>query len=139
METENRQAAMSAELFYEILVGEMAAQEGALTDAQALMMEAARNSDNEKLYRRATELAVQSRSGEQALRNARAWLNAYPESRDANRAVLRLMVTMNRIADSASYLRREVELTPAERRGSTFGDHPALWQCFGQAPGCRCG
>lgn len=130
METENRQAAMSAELFYEILVGEMAAQEGALTDAQALMMEAARNSDNEKLYRRATELAVQSRSGEQALRNARAWLNAYPESRDANRAVLRLMVTMNRIADSASYLRREVELTPAERRGSTF---LAITQLYGNA------
>lgn len=130
METENRQAAMSAELFYEVLVGEMAAQEGALTDAQALMMEAARNSDNEKLYRRATELAVQSRSGEQALRNARAWLNAYPESRDANRAVLRLMVTMNRIADSASYLRREVELTPAERRGSTF---LAITQLYGNA------
>ena len=130
METENRQAAMSAGLFYEILVGEMAAQEGALTDAQALMMEAARNSDNEKLYRRATELAVQSRSGEQALRNARAWLNAYPESRDANRAVLRLMVTMNRIADSASYLRREVELTPAERRGSTF---LAITQLYGNA------
>mgnify|MGYP001553644419 CR=1 FL=1 len=130
METENRQAAMSAELFYEILVGEMAAQEGALTDAQALMMEAARNSDNEKLYRRATELAVQSRSGAQALRNARAWLNAYPESRDANRAVLRLMVTMNRIADSASYLRREVELTPAERRGSTF---LAITQLYGNA------
>ncbi|WP_376709057.1 tetratricopeptide repeat protein [Comamonas sp.] len=130
MDTENRQAAMSAELFYEILVGEMAAQEGALTDAQALMMEAARNSDNEKLYRRATELAVQSRSGEQALRNARAWLNAYPESRDANRAVLRLMVTMNRIADSASYLRREVELTPAERRGSTF---LAITQLYGNA------
>ena len=120
MDTENRQAAMSAELFYEILLGEMAAQEGALGDAQALMMEAARASESEKLYRRATELAVQSRSGDQALRNARAWLNAYPDSKDANRAVLRLMVALNRIADSASYLRREVELTPAEKRGASF-------------------
>ena len=117
MDTENRQAAMSAELFYEILLGEMAAQEGALGDAQALMMEAARASESEKLYRRATELAVQSRSGDQALRNARAWLNAYPDSTDANRAVLRLMVALNRIADSASYLRREVELKPADKRG----------------------
>ncbi|UUC94672.1 MULTISPECIES: tetratricopeptide repeat protein [Comamonas] len=119
-ERENEQAALSAELFYEILVGEMAAQEGALTDAQALMMEAARSSNNEKLYRRATELAVQSRSGDRALRNARAWLEAYPESRDANRAVLRILVVMNRIADSASYLRREVELTPQANRSATF-------------------
>lgn len=119
-ERENEQAALSAELFYEILVGEMAAQEGALTDAQALMMEAARSSNNEKLYRRATELAIQSRSGDRALRNARAWLQAYPESRDANRAVLRILVVMNRIADSASYLRREVELTPQANRSATF-------------------
>jgi hypothetical protein len=119
-ERENEQAALSAELFYEILVGEMAAQEGALTDAQALMMEAARSSNNEKLYRRATELAIQSRSGDRALRNARAWLEAYPESRDANRAVLRILVVMNRIADSASYLRREVELTPQANRSATF-------------------
>lgn len=119
-ERENEQAALSAELFYEILVGELAAQEGALVDAQALMMEAARSSNNEKLYRRATELAVQSRSGDRALRNARAWLEAYPESRDANRAALRILVAMNRIADSASYLRREVELTPATNRSATF-------------------
>ncbi|GEQ74246.1 hypothetical protein CTTA_1251 [Comamonas testosteroni] len=119
-ERENEQAALSAELFYEILVGEMAAQEGALTDAQALMMEAARSSNNEKLYRRATELAIQSRSGDRALRNARAWLEAYPESRDANRAMLRILVVMNRIADSASYLRREVELTPQANRSATF-------------------
>ncbi len=119
-ERENEQAALSAELFYEILVAEMAAQEGALTDAQALMMEAARGSNNEKLYRRATELAIQSRSGDRALRNARAWLEAYPESRDANRAVLRILVVMNRIADSGSYLRREVELTPQANRSATF-------------------
>ena len=130
MESEARDAALSAELFYEILVSELAAQEGALTDAQALMMEAARTSESEKLYRRGTELAVQSRSGEQALRNARAWLAAYPESRDANRAVLRLTVAMNRIADSASYLRREVELTPVERRSSTF---LAITQLYGNA------
>lgn len=119
-EQEQEQAALSAELFYEILVGEMAAQAGALGDAQALMMEAARSSNDEKLYRRATELALQSRSGDRALRNARAWLEAYPESRDANRAMLRILVAMNRIADSASHLRREVELTPEANRSAIF-------------------
>lgn len=119
-ERETDLAALNAELFYEILVGEMAASQGALADAQALMMEAARTSGSEQLYRRATELAVQSRSGDRALRNARAWLDAYPESRRANRTVLQLLVAMNRIADSTSYLRREIELTPDEAKPATF-------------------
>ncbi|MEG0677545.1 MAG: tetratricopeptide repeat protein [Comamonas sp.] len=119
-ERELDQAALNAELFYEILVGEMAASQGALGDAQALMMEAARTSGSEQLYRRATELAVQSRSGDRALRNARAWLDAYPDSRRANRTVLQLLVAMNRIADSTSYLRREVEATPDEAKPATF-------------------
>jgi tetratricopeptide (TPR) repeat protein len=117
---EEAQAALSAELFYEILVGEMAASEGALTDAQAMMMEAARTSGDEKLYRRATELALQSRSGERALHNARTWLDAYPESRNANRAVLQILVALNRIPDSASYLRKEVQTTPAAAKPATF-------------------
>ena len=120
MDREADQAALSAELFYEILLGEMAARDGALVDAQALMMEAARSSNSEKLYRRATDLAVQSRSADRALRNARAWLDAFPDSRDANRAMLRLMVATNRIADSGTYLRREVELTPADKRPATY-------------------
>ncbi|MEG0199743.1 MAG: tetratricopeptide repeat protein [Comamonas sp.] len=119
-ERELDRAALNAELFYEILVGEMAASQGALGDAQALMMEAARTSGSEQLYRRATELAVQSRSGDRALRNARAWLDAYPDSRRANRTVLQLLVAMNRIADSTSYLRREVEATPDEAKPATF-------------------
>lgn len=119
-EREAEHAALNAELFYEILVGEMAAGQGALGDAQALMMEAARTSGSEQIYRRATELAIQSRSGDRALRNARAWLDAYPESRRANRAVLQLLVAMNRISDSSSYLRREVEATPAEAKPATF-------------------
>jgi hypothetical protein len=54
---------LSAELFYEILVGEMAAGQGDMVNAMALMLEAARQSGGEQLYRRATELGLQSRSG----------------------------------------------------------------------------
>lgn len=119
-DAEQERAALNAELFYEILVGEIAATEGAFGDAQAMMMEAARTSGNEQLYRRGTELALQSRSGERALANARAWLQAFPASRDANRYVLQILVALNRIADSASYLRREIALTPAPSKPATY-------------------
>ncbi|MDR0227132.1 MAG: tetratricopeptide repeat protein [Burkholderiaceae bacterium] len=120
VDAEEERAALNAELFYEILVGELAASEGALGDAQAMMMEAARTSGSEQLYRRGTELALQSRSGERALANARAWLEAFPESRDANRYVLQILVALNRIADSASYLKREIALTPSPSKPATF-------------------
>jgi len=117
---EDDRAALNAELFYEILVGEIAASEGALGDAQAMMMEAARTSGSEQLYRRGTELALQSRSGERALANARAWLDAFPQSRDANRFVLQILVALNRIADTGSYLKREIEATPAPSKPATY-------------------
>ncbi|WP_027017292.1 tetratricopeptide repeat protein [Comamonas composti] len=117
---EDQRAALNAELFYEILVGEIAASEGALLDAQAMLMEAARTSNSEQLYRRATELALQSRSGDRALINARAWLEAYPESRDANRFVLQILVALNRIGDSGAYLKREIALTPAPSKPAAF-------------------
>lgn len=119
-DAEQERAALNAELFYEILVGEIAASEGAFGDAQAMMMEAARSSGNEQLYRRGTELALQSRSGERALANARAWLEAFPASRDANRYVLQILVALNRIADSARYLQREIALTPAPSKPAAY-------------------
>ncbi|CAB5667667.1 Putative Zn-dependent protease, contains TPR repeats [Delftia tsuruhatensis] len=113
-------SALDAELFYKILVGEIVADEGAFGDAQAIMMDAARTSDSEQLYRRGTELALQSRSGERALANARAWLDAFPQSRDANRFVLQILVALNRIADSGPYLQREIAATPAPSKPATY-------------------
>lgn len=117
---EQESAALNAELFYEILVGEIAASEGALGDAQALMMEAARTSGSEQLYRRATEMALQGRAGERALSNALAWLDAFPQSRNANRYVLQILVALNRIAESGRYLQQEIAHSPAPNKPATF-------------------
>ncbi|MBP9940727.1 MAG: hypothetical protein KBF33_04935, partial [Comamonas sp.] len=60
-------AALNAELFYDLLVGEMSASQGDAVNAVALLMEAARQSQSQQLYQRAAELALQSRSGQRAL------------------------------------------------------------------------
>lgn len=107
------QEALTAELFYEILVGEMAANQGDMANATALMLEAARQSGSETLYRRATELSLQSRSGERALAAAQEWKHAYPRSRDANRYVLQILIALNRVSDSMQPLQQEIASTPA--------------------------
>lgn len=113
-------AALNAELFYEILVGEMAASVGDPMGGQALMLNAARQSNSAQLYRRATDMALRVRAGDQALAAAQAWLQAFPDSRNANRYVLQILVAMNRIRDSLPHLRQEIDSTPAPSKPATF-------------------
>lgn len=112
--------ALNAELFYEILVGEMAASVGDPLGGQALMLNAARQSNSAQLYRRATDMALRARAGDQALAAAQAWLQAFPDSRNANRYVLQILVAMNRIRDSLPNLRQEIDSTPAPSKPATF-------------------
>jgi tetratricopeptide (TPR) repeat protein len=79
-------SALTAELFYEILMGEMTARSGDPGSGYALVLDAARRLRDGKLFQRAVEIALQSRSGDAALAAARAWQEALPNSRDARRA-----------------------------------------------------
>ena len=112
-EEEEATAALNAELFYELLLGEITTSEGDPATGYNLMLDAARRSGDPQLYRRATEIALQSRSGEYALAAARAWKEALPQSRDANRYLLRILVALNRIGDSAEPLRQELASSSA--------------------------
>ena len=56
----------------------------------ALMLDAARKTSDAQLYQRATDIALQSRSGDAALAAARAWQETVPDARDARRFELQL-------------------------------------------------
>lgn len=113
-------AALDAELFYELLVGEMSASQGDATNAIALFMDAARQTQSAQLYQRAAELALQSRSGQRALIVANEWYKAFPQSRDANRYMLQILLMLNRVSESQEYLAREVAWTPAASKPATY-------------------
>ncbi|QIL69819.1 tetratricopeptide repeat protein [Diaphorobacter sp. HDW4B] len=104
-------AAVDAELFYELLVGEMTTGQGDAASGYALMLDAARRSGQEQLYQRATQIALQSRSAESALISARAWKDAFPNSRDANRYLLQILVILNRTAETGGLLKQELALS----------------------------
>ena len=103
---------LTAELFYEILLGEISLQEGQTQTSYELMLDAARRSQQPQLYRRAIEIALQARSGEAALAAAHAWKQDHPSSREANRFVLQILVALNRIEASVEPLRQELAHTP---------------------------
>ncbi|MFY3382824.1 tetratricopeptide repeat protein [Paracidovorax sp. MALMAid1276] len=122
--------ALDAELFYEIFLGELSARMGDPGAGYALLLEAARRSGDGQLYQRAADIALQSRSGDYALAAAMAWKAAQPESREANRYVLQILIALNRIGETPALLRQELAQAPARAKASTLA---ALPQLYGRA------
>lgn len=122
--------ALDAELFYEIILGEISIRTGDPGAGYALMLEAARRSADGQLYQRAVDIALQSRSGEYALVAAKAWKEAIPQSREANRYVLQILVALNRTSETAEPLRQELTQTPSDSKVMLIR---ALPQMYGRA------
>ena len=125
---ESRTAALDAEIFYEILLGEITTRSGDLSSGYALMLEAARSSNDENVYKRAADIALQARSGEAALAAANAWKDAWPQSREANRYVLQLLIALNRIADTAAPLKQELTQTALPAKATALLALPQLYR-----------
>jgi len=120
-------SALNAELFYQLLVGELAARGSDPGAGFSLMLDAARKTNNPDLYQRAVQIALEGRAGESALQAARAWRQAQPTSRDANRYVLQLLLALNRVAESTDLLRTQIALTPAPERNAAIALVPRLY------------
>jgi tetratricopeptide (TPR) repeat protein len=89
-------SALDDRLFYQLLVGEMALNAGDASSAYELMLDAARRTRDDTLFRRAVDIALQARAGEQALAATRAWRTASPRSADALRLQLQILLLLNR-------------------------------------------
>lgn len=114
-------------LFYQLLIGEITAQEGEPAAGFALILDAARKTGDAQLYQRATDIALQSRSGDAALQAATAWKEALPASRDANRYVLQILIALNRIADTEGPLKLEITMAPNVERASVLTAVPRAY------------
>ena len=120
-------SALTSALFYQLLVGEITAQEGEPGAGYALILDAARKTNDAQLYQRATELALQSRSGDAALQAAQAWQQAQPTARDPNRYVLQILIALNRIAETVPSLKTGVALAPLAERSLAISAIPRAY------------
>ncbi len=114
-------SALDGALFYQLLLGELTAQGGDPGTGYALLLDAARKTGDEPLYKRAVEIALQARSGDSALQAARAWRQAHPGSKEANRYVLQILIALNRLGETVEPLKREVALADAPERSVSIG------------------
>jgi len=113
-------SALDSELFYQILLGELSARDGETAASYSLLMDAARKTNDGRLYQRAVEIALQSRAGESALAAARAWKQALPNSREANRYFLQILIGLNKIGEIQEPLKREVAMADPKDRVATI-------------------
>ena len=120
-------SALNGELFLQLLLGELNALDGEPGAAYSLILDAARKTNDAKLYERAVNVALQARSGEPALQAARAWSKAFPNSREANRYVLQILIGLNRLGETLEPLKREIANTDAKDKADTISAIPRYY------------
>ncbi len=118
---------LDASMFYQLLIGEMELRSGNAGAAYEILLDGARKTRDERLFRRATEIALQARAGEQALAAAQAWRTALPASAEAHRFTAQLLVGLNRTAEALEPLRALVASTPADERAGTIATLPRFF------------
>ncbi|MFM7532671.1 MAG: tetratricopeptide repeat protein [Rubrivivax sp.] len=118
---------IDAPLFYQLLIGEMQLQQGQPGAAYSLFLDAARRTRDEQLFRRAVDIALQGRAGDEALAAARSWRATLPDSVEAVRTQLQILGAMNRVADSAEPLAQLLTLTPPAQREALVASLPRFF------------
>ncbi len=118
---------LDAPLFYQLLLGEIGLREGDAGAAYQLMMAAANRTKEEAVFRRAAEIALQARAGEQALAAVQAWRRALPESVEAHRFLVQLLIAMNRLPEALPTLQTLIQLTPEAERNGLIANVPRFF------------
>lgn len=120
-------SALNAPLFYQLLLGELQVRSGDAGTGYSLILDAARQQRDAQLYRRAVDVALQARSGDAALTAAQAWSQALPESADAQRFVLQILLALNRVSETGPVLRGLLDRSTASERDDIINAIPQTY------------
>jgi tetratricopeptide (TPR) repeat protein len=118
---------LDAPLMYQLLIGELELRSGEAGTAYEVLLDAARRTKDEQLFRRATDIALEARAGDQALAAVKAWRAATPASLEAMRFHVQLLVALNRTPDALEPLRALLAQTPAPMRSATISSLPRFF------------
>lgn len=125
--TEPGRSRLDRQLFLQLLIGEIELREGEVGTAYEVVLDAARRTKEEQLFRRATDIALQARAGEQALAAAKAWRDDVPGSPEAHRYVIQLLVALNRPGETAEALSSLINITPETEKPSIIMNMPRFF------------
>jgi tetratricopeptide (TPR) repeat protein len=121
-------SAMDAPLFYQLLVGELELTTGQPGVAYQVLLDAARRTHDEALFKQVLGIALQARAGDEALQTAQAWRDAKPGSLEAQQTTVQLMAALNKPSGIDAPLRDLLRLTPEPQRVAALASLPGLFQ-----------
>jgi len=106
-----RAAELTEDIVFNLLAGEVAAQRGALSEAYAYQLQAARLSGDAKSAERATRLALHMDRDDLAVSAANLWVELAPEELTARQLVVVLMLRQNEQASVLEHLKAIVQIS----------------------------
>jgi tetratricopeptide (TPR) repeat protein len=118
---------LNASLFYQLLMGEMEFRAGETAVAYQLILDAARKSTDENLFRRASNMALQMRDGPLALAAIQAWRTSIPQSLEAARYEVQVLMALQRIPEALTAVGSMIKLTAAPERSGVIAALPRLF------------
>ncbi len=121
-------SSLDAQMFYQLLIGELELRSGRPANAFEVILDAARRNKDGNLYQRAVEIALQARAADQALAATRAWRTAEPRATDPLRYQVQILLATNRNAELNEPLSAWLGLVPAIERSSLINALPRLLQ-----------
>lgn len=121
-------SAMDAPLFYQLLIGELELNNGQPGVAFQVLLDAARRTGDEALFKRVVHIALKERAGDQALMAARAWADTLPASTEAYQTIIQLLAAMNKPAEVPQPLTALLRAAPAVQRPGLLVSLPRLFQ-----------
>lgn len=121
-------SAMDAPLFYQLLIGELELNGSQAGTAFQVLLDAARRTGDEELFKRVVNIALQARAGDQALVAARAWAEAQPNSVDAYQTIVQLLALLNKPAEVPQPLTALLRVAPDVQRPGLIAALPRLFQ-----------
>lgn len=121
-------SAMDAPLFYQLLIGELELSGGQPGVAFQVLLDAARRTGDEELFKRVVNIALQARAGDQALMAARSWGEVVPDSVDAHQTTVQLLALLNKPAEVPQPLTQLLKVAPAVQRPGLIAALPRLFQ-----------
>jgi tetratricopeptide (TPR) repeat protein len=119
---------LDSALFYQLLRSELELSSGEPDNAYQLMLDAARRTRDETLFRRAVQMALQARSGDQALAATVAWRASVPGSLEALRYQAQLLIALNRPAEAMDPLAALLRASPPAERSNIIATLPRFLQ-----------
>jgi tetratricopeptide (TPR) repeat protein len=119
---------LDALMFFQLLLAEIELRQGNAGSAFDMLLDAGRRSRDDGTFRRAVEVALQARAGEQALQAVRAWRQTKPQSPEALRFQIQILTALGRVGEIAEPLSALLAMTSANERSAAIASLPRFLQ-----------